>query len=372
MKWIENQRRSGYIVTRNLIRIKAKAMASDQQISDFQATNSWCTRFLRRRNFVLRQKTKIAQKLPEDLEEKITSFHRFVIKRHKETNYKLVDIGNMDETPVWFDMPSARTVNARGERTVLVNTTGHEKSHFTVVLPCLADGTKLKPMVIFKRKTIPKEKFPAGVVVHCHPKGWMDEEGLKIWVQKVWKAQPGGLLRKKSLLIWYLFRAHLVDSVKRAVKETNTDIAVIPGGLTSVLQPLDVSLNKPFKDRLRDKWTTWMIEGQKEYTAGGNIKAASLNTMCEWVNESWKGLSLEMVSRSFKKCGISNAIDGSKDDILWEDDDEQCLSSLAAVDEDQVMERELAAKAVYDDRLTNEQWYSLFGDSDDEDEFDGF
>ena len=99
-----------------------------------------------------------------------------------------------------------------------------------------------------------------------------------------------------------------------------------------------------------------MIEGQREHTAGGNVKAASLSTMSEWVNESWKGLSLEMVSQSFKKCGISNAIDGSEDDILWEDDDEQCLSLLAAVDEDQVMERDLTAEAVYDDRLTNEQW----------------
>ena len=63
-----------------------------------------------------------------------------------------------------------------------------------------------------------------------------------------------------------------------------------------------------------------------------------------------------MVSQSFKKCGISNAIDGSEDDILWEDDDEQCLSLLAAVDEDQVMERDLTVEAVYDDRLTNEQW----------------
>lgn len=113
-KWIEDQRRSGYIVTRNLIRIKAKAMVSDQTITDFKATNSWCTRFIRRKkkNFVLRQKMKIAQKLPEDLEEKITSFHSFVIKRCKEKNYELVHIANMDETPVWFDMPSARTVNA--------------------------------------------------------------------------------------------------------------------------------------------------------------------------------------------------------------------------------------------------------------------
>ena len=45
----------------------------------------------------------------------------------------------MDEMPVWFDMPSARTVNAKGAKTVLVHTTGHEKSRFTVVLACHGD-----------------------------------------------------------------------------------------------------------------------------------------------------------------------------------------------------------------------------------------
>ena len=175
LQWIEEHRQSGYIVTRNMISFKAKAMASELQITGFLASNCWCTKFLRRKNLALRQKTKIAQKLPEHLEQKITSFHSFVIKSRRKENYELVHIGNMDETPVWFDMPSARTVNEKGAKTVLVNTTGHEKSRFTVVLACMADGTKLKPMVIFKRKTLPKENFPPGVLVHCHPKGWMDE-----------------------------------------------------------------------------------------------------------------------------------------------------------------------------------------------------
>ena len=57
---------------------------------------------------------------------------------------------------------------------------------------------KLKPMVIFKWKTQPKEKFPPGVVVHHHPKGWMDADGMKLWIQKVWSLWPGGLLKKKK------------------------------------------------------------------------------------------------------------------------------------------------------------------------------
>ncbi len=37
---------------------------------------------------------------------------------------------------------------------VHIKTTGHEKSHFIVVLSCLSEGTKLKPVVIFKRKNL--------------------------------------------------------------------------------------------------------------------------------------------------------------------------------------------------------------------------
>lgn len=44
------------------------------------------------------------------------------------------------------------------------------------------------------------------------------------------------------------FEAHKTEEVKRSFKCENTDLAVIPMGLTSVLQHLDVCLNKPFKD----------------------------------------------------------------------------------------------------------------------------
>ena len=173
----------------------------------FHASAGWCTRFMNRNNLVLRQKTKICQRLPADLEEKITSFQRFVIKERKCHSYPLSQIGNMDETPVFFLPPF--------KQTVAVRTTGHEKNHFTTVLGCMADGTKLPPMVIFKRKTMPKEKFPVGVIVHVHQKGWMDTDRMLIWLQKAWGRRPGGgMVNTKSLLVWDQFRAHLVDKVR--------------------------------------------------------------------------------------------------------------------------------------------------------------
>jgi hypothetical protein len=41
-------------------------------------------------------------------------------------------------------------------------------------------------------------------------------------------------------------------------------MAVIPGGLTKKLQPLEITGNKPFKDQLRAKWENWMIGGSHE------------------------------------------------------------------------------------------------------------
>ena len=66
-----------------------------------------------------------------------------------------------------------------------VRGTCHKKTRSTVVLSCMADGTMYKPMVICKRKTKPKINFPSGVFVIFHEKGWMDENGEKLWIENV-------------------------------------------------------------------------------------------------------------------------------------------------------------------------------------------
>ena len=65
----------------------------------------------------------------------------------------------MDETPVTFDLPSSYTLEKRGSSTISIKTTGHERSTFTVILGCMADGSKLPPVIIFKLKTYLEEHF---------------------------------------------------------------------------------------------------------------------------------------------------------------------------------------------------------------------
>ena len=98
---------------------------------------------------------------------------------------------------------------------------------------------------------------------------------------------------------------------------------------------------------------TWMMSGEKTFTPGGQLRAASLVTVCQWVKESWQELSKEMVERSFKKCGISNALDGTEDDLVWEEEED---SSQVEEEEDSSQVEEEPDCDVYDDRITPEQW----------------
>ena len=68
------------------------------------------------------------------------------------------------------------------------------------------------------------------------------------------------------MLVYNSFEAHVTDTVKVSFKRKNTDLAVIPGGLTFLLQLLNLSLNKLFKDGVRKQW---MPDGIRKFTDSG-------------------------------------------------------------------------------------------------------
>lgn len=114
------------------------------------------------------------------------------------------------------------------------------------------------------------------------------------------------------------FHGHLTEPVKTQLRKMNGDLVILPGGMTSQLQVLDVVVNKPFKDNLRKRYTEWLLSGDHSLTPTGKLKKPAVHLLCTWILQAWDAISQEGIIHGFKKCCISNALDGSEDDILWE------------------------------------------------------
>ena len=144
---------------------------------------------------------------------------------------------------------------------------------------------------------------------------------MVFWIQKVWCSRPEGLRKEKNILVWDSFRAHLTDEVKNELKNANTNVDVIPGGLTSLLQPLDVCINKPFNDKFRKKYTDSMAFGEHSFTPAGKMRKPSGQNILNWINETWNEVESNTVEKSLKKCDISSSMDGTEDDDSWNTSD---------------------------------------------------
>jgi hypothetical protein len=48
--------------------------------------------------------------------------------------------------------------------------------------------------------------------------------------------------------------------VVNIISELEIKVIHIPGGCTALCQPLDIGVNKPFKQHIRHLWEEWMME----------------------------------------------------------------------------------------------------------------
>jgi len=155
---------------------------------------------MRRNNFSLQRRHAVSQPLPDQLS-KISSFILHVRRLRHRHQYSFSAIGNMDEIPLWQDMPGDTTATqTTGEQSLSVRT---NKGRFTVILAAKADGTKLKPFVVFKEvRPVPRLTKVPGVVVCMRRNGGMNEELTVKWIDSVW----GQLHSNRRLLVWDAFR----------------------------------------------------------------------------------------------------------------------------------------------------------------------
>ena len=147
----------------------------------------------------------------------------------------------------------------------------------------------------------------------------MDGDLMKRWIRQIWIKHTQ---RRKALLVMDSFRAHCTEDIQALLATANSEVAFIPGGCTSKLQPLDVSLNKPFKAICRRSFSAFcrsQLSTMNDPT--DRLKTASKQQVVQWVEEAQKHLSErpEMIIKSFQVTGISLAMDRSEDSLFRND-----------------------------------------------------
>lgn len=241
----------------------------------FRFSNGWFSRFLGRYRISLRCITKTAQKIPEDYNNLIISWlqfnrrnsqfdpYAFHLQRtnigdgftRRQNRYDLSNICNLDETPIPFEYLSGRTYNSIGDKTVWVKETrsGWDKRQASLVLCIFADGVnRIPPMIIFhgQGKNLGKEatKYHPGVLVEFNPTAYMTE---LLFIKYIEMYLIPALNGKPSLFAMDLCTSHKTPTVLALLRSNQITPSLIPAGCTSLVQPLDVSINKPLKEYVR-------------------------------------------------------------------------------------------------------------------------
>jgi hypothetical protein len=194
--WISYNRDLGNPVTVWEIILKLTKLDESYKSKSVNALRKWCYKFLKRSMLTLRKSSHVGQSLPENAYQLITQFLQYVIRMRNKKFFELAGIANMDETPLYLNMPPERVVEKIGAKEVIVKTQGQESCRVSVLLTILGSGEKLPPMIIFKGKEMARIETQLNklevvknkrIAIACQQKAWNDGPSMLRYTEMVWR-----------------------------------------------------------------------------------------------------------------------------------------------------------------------------------------
>lgn len=126
---------------------------------------------------------------------------------------------------------------------------------------------------------------------------------------------------KKYLLIFDKATSHINSEIINYMNLNNIYYVIIPSGFTRFLQPLDLSINKPFKNDLKEKYLNYQQAHINDITK--NKFTLQDEDIIRFIDEIWNNENIikkDVIKNSFWYCGISQSLDGSEDEYFrWPD-----------------------------------------------------
>ena len=349
VKMIDDVREAGGVITGPLVIGLGNGVVSHhdrallvQNGGHISLNRSWSESILRRINYVKRRGTKAARKIPLEFPVVKAEFLTRISNAVREHNIPDELVINMDETGIPVVPVSNWTMAPEGSSQVSI--IGKEdKNQVTAVLMSTLSGAFPQPQIIYKGKTQqchPHYIFPAEFDVHHSPNHWANTDTMLRWIDTClgpYIAQTKANLRlpdtQKALMIFDVFAVHRATEVREKLEQMNCMQVYIPAGCTGELQPLDVSVNKPFKSSLTTSFQTWYAEKVAAQLAAGHetptvcMKYSSLKPLnAKWIVTAFDYIKSrpDIVKLGWEKAGIAAAIqESSLNEVLSIDRTEQ-------------------------------------------------
>lgn len=295
--WIIDRRLLSLIVRRTDIQKFALVIAAELDIpSDkFKASKHWLDNFMNRHHLSLRKSTSLFKLTDDEIVKRTLSYKSF-IDNIDFSQYQLSHMVSMDETAVYMGENSQTTIEQRGASSIYVPSTGYESARVTCILAIRLDGTKVTPMLISKGAKDNVQNI-SGVYVIETSKAWATQEVIRKWIVKTLPLLLRG--KARGLLVWDSASTHRAVAMKRFLGKQRIDQVMIPAGTTGYLQSLDIAVNKPFKDYLRQEINDY-IEHRMTKNQRGNFVKPSLQEVVSWVRKAWEKISTDTISNALR------------------------------------------------------------------------
>ena len=301
-EWVADKRSASLSVSP--ASMAAEAMTKfPNQFKSYDYCKKWVYNILDRNGLSIRRKTH-DQVILEEAE--MGNIHLdFVVHFNRLREFHDIPLHlcvNMDETGCYFEMSPKTTIHKKGDKHVNVKSTGNP-NHCTVFLSVALDGSKLKPLVVFKGAADGTLSKKLGHLDQrnsyiCQEKGYCDASVMSFWIKEC--LIPYHTESRPALLMMDNFKVHLVKSVRNEIAENRWLQLNLPPNMTSRVQILDVGINKPFKDRMRAYYDDYML---KSYPEPGKITRELMGT---WVADAWESLPVTAIINTAKKIGFIN------------------------------------------------------------------
>ena len=237
---------------------------------DFKITNGWIQSLYARMNLSRRMVTTSRPIVTRALWNEVRyQFLNEIVTAVALYNIPDELIINVDQTPSKFVSTGNFTMAVTNSKQV-AKKGSNDKRGMTITLAETLSGKMLPFQLIYHGKTsrsLPSVPFPDGFLLSYNEKHWSNEQETKSLLMKVLKPyvdrtkeELGLGIDQKFLLIWDAFKAQGTDGTCKTLEELNAIPVMTPKNLTHLLQPLDLSTNRSFKNFEKKAFSNYFTE----------------------------------------------------------------------------------------------------------------